>query len=122
MADFFSMIKKFLATFTGADPELILGCCKILQKNLLQYDASNQRDFIVDYFDRSCIETDIMALAWAAKLSEQRAISKNLLSFSFYSLLHGIIKTFIKSFTRFVFVQYKHHTLTGHMEDINPTV
>ena len=51
-----------------------------------------------------------MALAWVTKLSEQRAIFKNLLSFCLCSLLHGIIKNFIKSFTRFAFMQYKHHT------------
>ena len=60
-----------------------------------------------------------MALAWVAKLSEQRAIFKILLLFSFCSLLHGIIKTFIKSFTRFAFMQYKHHTFSGHLEDAN---
>ena len=62
---------------------------------------------------------DVMALAWVAKLSEQRAISKNLLSFCHYSLLHGIIKTFIKSFTCFGFMQYNYHTFSGHLEDIN---
>ena len=61
---------------------------------------------------------DIMALAWVAKLSEQKAIFKNLLSFCLYSLLHGIIKNLIKSFTRFVFVQYK-HSFCGHLEEIN---
>ena len=35
----------------GADPGLILGCCEILQKDILQYDASNQRDFTADYFE-----------------------------------------------------------------------
>ena len=44
----------------GADPGLILGCCKILQKNLLQYDASNQEDFTVDYFDQSFIKSGIL--------------------------------------------------------------
>ena len=34
-----------------ADPGLILGCYKISQKNILQYDASNQRDFTPDYFE-----------------------------------------------------------------------
>ena len=55
-----------------------------------------------------------MALALVAKLSEQRAIFKNLLSFCLYSLLHGIIKFS----TRFAFVQHK-HTFSGHLEDIN---
>ena len=45
-----------------------------------------------------------MALAWVAKLSEQRDIFKNLLSFCLYSLLHGITETCIKSFTRFASV------------------
>ena len=34
-----------------ADPGLILGSYKILQKNILQYDTSNQRDFTPDYFE-----------------------------------------------------------------------
>ena len=52
-------------------------------------------------------------MAWVAKLSEQRVIFKNLLSFCLCSLLHGIIKTFIiKSITRSDFVQYKHYTLS----------
>ena len=42
-----------------ADPGLILGCYKISQKNILQYDASNQRDFTPDYFEGSNIETEI---------------------------------------------------------------
>ena len=62
---------------------------------------------------------DIMALAWVVKLSEQRAIFKNLLSFCLYFLLHGIIKTFINSVTRLAFVQYKLQTFSGHLEDIN---
>ena len=57
-------------------------------------------------------------MTWVAQLSEQKAIFKNLLSFCLYSLLRGI-KTFIKSFTCLAFVQYKHHTFSGHMEDIN---
>ena len=61
----------------------------------------------------------IIVLAWVAKISGERAIFKNVLSFCFYSLLHGIIKTFIKSFTRSAFVQYKHHTLPAHLEDVN---
>ena len=60
-----------------------------------------------------------MALASVDKLSEQSAIFKNLLSFCLYFLLHGIIKTFIKSFMCFAFVEYKDQTLSGHLEDIN---
>ena len=60
-----------------------------------------------------------MALAWVAKLSEQTALFKNLLSFILYSLLHGIIKTFNKSLSRLALAQYKHRTFSGHLEDIN---
>ena len=60
-----------------------------------------------------------MALAWVAKLSEQTALFKNLLSFILYSLLHGIIRTFNKSLSRLAFTQYKHRTFSGHLEDIN---
>ena len=60
-----------------------------------------------------------MALAWVKKLSEQRAIFKNLLSFFLYFLSHCIIKSFIKSLSGFVFVQYTHHTFSGHLEDIS---
>lgn len=62
---------------------------------------------------------DIMALTLQDKLSEQRITFKNLLSFFLSSLLHGIIKVSIKSFTRSAFVQYKHHTLPAHLEDVN---
>ena len=60
-----------------------------------------------------------MALAGVAKLNEQRALFKNLLSILPYSLLHDIIETFIKSFTRFAFVQYKYRTFSGDVEDIS---
>ena len=60
-----------------------------------------------------------MALTLQDKLSEQRIAFKNLLSFFLSFLLHGIIKISIKSFTRFAFVQYKHHTFFYHLEDIN---
>ena len=43
-----SNFKTFKSAFGHrGDPGLILGCCKILQKNVLQKDASNQRDFTV---------------------------------------------------------------------------
>ena len=61
---------------------------------------------------------DIMALARVAKLREQRVIFKNLPPFYYYSLLHGIIETFIESFIRFAFVEYK-HTSSDHLEDID---
>ena len=60
-----------------------------------------------------------MVLAWVARLSEQRATFKKLLSFCLYSLLHGIIKALIKAFTNFAFVWCKRHTFSGHLEDIN---
>ena len=60
-----------------------------------------------------------MALAWVTKPSEKGAIFKKMVSFCLYSLLNGIIKTFIKSLTRFAFVQYKHHTFSGNLEDIS---
>ena len=78
------------------------------------------KDFSVDYFDQRCVKNgDIMALAWVEKLSEQRAVLKTLLTFFLYSLLHCIIKTFIKFLAGFAFVQYTHHTFSGHLEDIS---
>ena len=60
-----------------------------------------------------------MALIWQDKLSEKRVVFKNLLSFFLSSLLHGIIKVSIKSFTRSAFVQHKHHPFFDNLEDIN---
>ena len=93
-----------------------------------------QRNFTKKYITIRCVKSkgffcrlfwlklhrnrDIMVLAWVSKLSKQKAMFKKLLSFCLYSLLHGFIKTFIESFTRFAFVQYK-HTFYGHLKDIN---
>ena len=71
---------------------------------------SKQSDFTVDYLAE--------AASWVAKLSEQRAILKNLPSFFLYSLLHGIIKTFVKCFARFSFMLHN-HTFSGQLEDVN---
>ena len=60
-----------------------------------------------------------MVPARVAKLNEQGAIFKTLPSFFLYSLLHGISKTFIKSFIGFAFVQFRHHTFSGNLEDVN---
>ena len=77
--------------WAGADPELILGCCKVLQKYIKEKCVLSKR-FAVDYF-------------------EQRAIFRILLSFVLYSLLHDIIKTLIKSFTGIAFLQYTSYFL-----------
>ena len=93
--------------------------CKILQTKSITVRCVKSKVFYCRLFwPKLHRNWDIMKLAYVAKLSEQRASFKNLLSFCLYSLLHGIIKTFVKSFTRFGFVQYK-HTFSGHLEDIN---
>ena len=97
--------KNYVSTYVvpGADAELILGCCKILLKKPITIRCVKSKGFYRRLFwPKLHRNRDIMALAWVAKLTEQRAIFKNLLSFCLYSLLHGIIKTFLKSFTRLV--------------------
>ena len=104
---------------TRANPGLILGCCKILQKKIYYNNMRQFKGIItVDYFERSCIETGISWHWMGNQTKWQWALFKNLLSFFLYSLLHNIVKTFIKSFIRFAFVHYKHHTFSGHLEDI----
>ena len=99
---------------SGVDPWLILGCWKILHKKTITIRCVKWKRF----YSRLCwpklhLNGNIMTLAWVDKLSEQRAIFNNLLSFYLYSLLHKRINTFIKSFTCFGLVQYKHHTFSG---------
>lgn len=111
-----------MSILSGADPGLILCCCKILRKR----KKNSNKNKCVESKGLYCRSFSpklrrnwfIKTLARAAKLNEQRAIFHTLQTFFPYSLLHDNIKTFIKFFTGFAIRQCMHYSFTSVLEDI----